>query len=356
MFTFHDNTVLNCVLRCVFDLSTARWSRAPTPQINTCFQFYGICRDVSPSNILRIKLESVAINLGGSNASTSAPSATVNQPSTGATPVTPKKRKFSPSPLASSDVAPPVPPITSESNIFAGNPQNPNAAPSTTMIPGGVPMHYAQLFQQYHPYSPPTSFPGPLPPFFPQQNLYSMPSYSPFNPSSPYNAAGEYVKQSLDPRLLPPATADANSLFAPGNPSIPADTERDSAFNRSAADPCRYPMTQMCAVLIFFQLAEPYIRLLQQSIIGKVSILIHNVRCTSYCKIYTPLHLQTSLHPGLARAPPLLVLLNPLRQRIARLQPRLPRQRLSEIRRPAHQLPPARVTAQRLALFVALPD
>ena len=72
---------------------------------------------------------------------------------------------------------------------------------------------------------------------------------------------------SLDPRVPPPSTANANSPFVPGNPSIPADAERDSAFKTSAADPYRNP--DVCCSM-FFPLAHFHIRLLQGSIVCKV--------------------------------------------------------------------------------------
>ena len=81
--------------------------------------------------------------------------------------------------------------------------------------------------------------PGLPQPLFPQQNLYAMPGCS--LPSSPPNAAREYVKLSLNPRVLPPLTANADPPFVPGNSSIPTEAERDSAFKTLAADPYRNP-------------------------------------------------------------------------------------------------------------------
>ncbi|KAJ7686392.1 hypothetical protein B0H17DRAFT_1332832, partial [Mycena rosella] len=75
----------------------------------------------------------------------------------------------------------------------------------------------------------------------------------------------------------------------------------------------------------------------------------HQIRCRPIsgsplsCRFHRlqqpPLHLRTSLHRGLSQALPLLLQLNPLRQRLARRPPQLPRQLLSEIRHPVHQLP-----------------
>ncbi|KAJ7856943.1 hypothetical protein B0H14DRAFT_3448146 [Mycena olivaceomarginata] len=55
-------------VQCVFDFSTARWTRAPTPHANTTIQFYGLCRELSPTGTLRVKVDSAAFNIS-SNAS-----------------------------------------------------------------------------------------------------------------------------------------------------------------------------------------------------------------------------------------------------------------------------------------------
>ncbi|KAJ7885319.1 hypothetical protein B0H14DRAFT_3737275, partial [Mycena olivaceomarginata] len=86
-----------------FDLSTSRWTRAPTPQANTSIQFYGLCRDISPTGLLRIKVESLALNTSPNSAAPSSDSQSPNNAGV-SLPITPsKRRKFSsPSPPSSS--------------------------------------------------------------------------------------------------------------------------------------------------------------------------------------------------------------------------------------------------------------
>lgn len=52
----------------IFNFSTAHWTRAPVPQPNPAIQFYGLCRELSPTGILRLKVDSTALNFS-SNAS-----------------------------------------------------------------------------------------------------------------------------------------------------------------------------------------------------------------------------------------------------------------------------------------------
>ncbi|KAJ7619253.1 hypothetical protein B0H17DRAFT_1188591 [Mycena rosella] len=69
---------------------------------------------------------------------------------------------------------------------------------------------------------------------------------------------------TISETVFPFLTAAQNSThppvtlipFVPGNPPIPANTECDPVFTRFAADAYRYPMMQMCVILIFFQLAH----------------------------------------------------------------------------------------------------
>ncbi|KAJ7303476.1 hypothetical protein DFH08DRAFT_622113, partial [Mycena albidolilacea] len=82
-------------IQCVFDLSTPRWTRAPIPQANSVMQSYGLCCDVNPAGLLRIKLESVALNISFNGSAPSADSQSPRHTITSA-PVTPsKRRKFS---------------------------------------------------------------------------------------------------------------------------------------------------------------------------------------------------------------------------------------------------------------------
>ncbi|KAJ7893656.1 hypothetical protein B0H14DRAFT_2559640 [Mycena olivaceomarginata] len=83
-------------VQCVFDFSTARWTRAPTPHANTTIQFYGLCRELSPTGTLRVKVDSAAFNIS-SNASAASDDTSGTTGSTTSAPVTPsKRRKFDP--------------------------------------------------------------------------------------------------------------------------------------------------------------------------------------------------------------------------------------------------------------------
>ncbi|KAJ7788526.1 hypothetical protein B0H14DRAFT_3892412 [Mycena olivaceomarginata] len=233
-------------IQCVFDLSTSRWTRAPTPQANTSIQFYGLCRDISPTGLLRIKVESLALNTSPNSAAPSSDSQSPNNAGV-SLPITPsKRRKFSsPSPPSSSiapDSSPASVPSASGSTIVTPPPR---LLAEPTSPPG--PMHYSQLFQQYPQYPGPSPF---APPFVPP--MYSMPGYPPFPSPFPnytsYNAKGEHLPTPLPAgdtsgtasSILPPPAASALASIPPM-----VGAQQTSAFDRSAADPYAYPMTQM---------------------------------------------------------------------------------------------------------------
>lgn len=238
--------------RCVFDLSTARWARTNPPDANTCIQFYGSCRDLNADGILRIKLESIALNVGsGTQASASAPATTST---TNSAPVTPaKRRKFSP----------PAPDSSPDHNANPSDTSMPSHTPrrENPFFPGpSAPMHYNQLFQQFpQPYLPQSSTPFPTAPasahsFYGQPNLYGIPAqYQYFHPPFPAPLPLTNAEQTR---------ADVSASAAPGSqvvhtPATPtpistpttthdtAPTAPHSAFERSAADPYAYPMTQV---------------------------------------------------------------------------------------------------------------
>jgi hypothetical protein len=71
----------------------------PIPAVNPCVHVYGSCYGVNSTGILRVKLESIALNIG-SNANASA--AASSSATSSSAPVTPqKRRKFSPLAVAS---------------------------------------------------------------------------------------------------------------------------------------------------------------------------------------------------------------------------------------------------------------
>ncbi|KAJ7856477.1 hypothetical protein B0H14DRAFT_3642508 [Mycena olivaceomarginata] len=114
------------IVQCVFDLSTARWTRAPTLQANTVMQFDGLCRDLSPEDILRIKVDSTALNIG-SNASTTSDNTQTSTNVLSALSSPSKRRKFDPP-------SPPSGPesLSSASSSLETMPSTP-AAQSNTM-------------------------------------------------------------------------------------------------------------------------------------------------------------------------------------------------------------------------------
>ncbi|KAJ7362702.1 hypothetical protein DFH08DRAFT_1025080 [Mycena albidolilacea] len=147
------HTGIYTTILCVFDLSTARWTRAPVPQANSVMQFYGLCRDVNPAGLLRIKLESVALNISSNGSAPSADSQSPSHTITSALVTPSKQRKFSsPSPPSTG----PDPPSSAASSA-------PSASPSKITDPSLItvaetaesataPMHYSRLFQQYPQY------------------------------------------------------------------------------------------------------------------------------------------------------------------------------------------------------------
>ncbi|KAJ6550270.1 hypothetical protein B0H19DRAFT_1074133 [Mycena capillaripes] len=117
-------------LQVIFEYSTARWTRTPIPHTNSVIQFYGLCRDLSPAGLLRIKAESVALNIS-SNASAPSDESQSPSQSTGSAPVTPsKRRKFaSPSPPSTGPDLTPSTTISTPSNS-----RSESAGPSTSMV------------------------------------------------------------------------------------------------------------------------------------------------------------------------------------------------------------------------------
>ncbi|KAJ7888255.1 hypothetical protein B0H13DRAFT_2533582 [Mycena leptocephala] len=96
---FVDGETKASTVQLIFDFSTARWTRAPVPQPNTAIQFYGVCRELSPTGILRLKVDSTALNIS-SNALAPSDDTSGSAGSTASAPVTPsKRRKFDPTSL-----------------------------------------------------------------------------------------------------------------------------------------------------------------------------------------------------------------------------------------------------------------
>ncbi|KAJ6534920.1 hypothetical protein B0H19DRAFT_1080328 [Mycena capillaripes] len=211
-------------VQCVFDFSTARWTRALSPHANTTIQFYGLCRELSPTGILRVKINAAAFNIS-SNASAPSDDTSESTGSTTSAPVIPsKRRKFDP----------PSPPSVNGSN----SPSAPSISrPSSNIIASVTP----------------APDPGAVVSLFlPQQGLYNMPGYStfqpPFSPYLPYNSRGEYIPSaSLDsrPTAATQQSDSANISSAPVGSTSTVPLPNNPTFNRSAANPYSYPMTQI---------------------------------------------------------------------------------------------------------------
>ncbi|KAJ7339975.1 hypothetical protein DFH08DRAFT_704617 [Mycena albidolilacea] len=233
-------------VQCVFDLSTARWTRAPTPQANTVMQFYGLCRDLSPEGILRIKVDSTALNIG-SNASTASDN-TQTSTNAASAPTSPsKRRKFDPPSPPSN----PGPLLSASTSTSASPPSLINNSTPIDPFTTAPAMPYAQFFPQFSQYLPGATS-AFMPPFVPQQNSNSYPTaaYSPyqlpFPPYAPFNSKGEFAPSSADVRNAPPSFISNPRNVTASESSIPTSlAQEDSAFNRSAANPYNYPMTQM---------------------------------------------------------------------------------------------------------------
>ncbi|KAF8187907.1 hypothetical protein K438DRAFT_2149969 [Mycena galopus ATCC 62051] len=208
-------------------------SRVPVPHANSNMQFNGVCRDITAAGILRIKVLSTALNVPPNS---SAPSDSIAQPSreSSSAPVTPmKRRKSSPSPPSSVAADPPVTPTSVAATSHSPTPFPFNMAPSGPMLYGHpfqqCPQHVSSASAPFM-----APFPHSLPYSLPAQHIFPRPG---FTTHSHYNSWGEYINP-VDP-LLQTAPETGSSLAPSDRPS-----DDDSAFNKSAANPYSYPMTQ----------------------------------------------------------------------------------------------------------------
>ncbi|KAJ6524016.1 hypothetical protein B0H19DRAFT_1200832, partial [Mycena capillaripes] len=179
---FLFNTKVLIFFRAVYDLSTARFKSTPIPALNSCVEIYGACRELNPTGILCIKVESIVLNVGA-NPNASAP----HRLQAASTPQTPET------------------PEIHTTNWHSTGPYNPMG-------------HYTPYFSHY--YGQPSPFPmtAQYPPYF------LSPQFLPDHKSS-----------------IPKCrTDDARQI---GSPSA-RTSDQHSAFLKSAADPYAYPMTQ----------------------------------------------------------------------------------------------------------------
>ncbi|KAJ7808537.1 hypothetical protein B0H14DRAFT_3761737 [Mycena olivaceomarginata] len=179
----------------VRDETRASTLQVPIPHTNSGMQFYSICRDFTPAGVFRVKLLSVATD-----------------------PVVPT--------TVSTEVHPP-------SNM---------PAPSALDVPSG-PMFYSHPFQHYPQQASTVSGPfmapflPPLPYSLAGHPMFSQPGFS---SNASFNSHGKYLSPTaIDSHVL-------NSPADPGSSSAPGPSnDEESAFNKSAADPYKYPMTQI---------------------------------------------------------------------------------------------------------------
>ncbi|KAF8531287.1 hypothetical protein JB92DRAFT_3105448 [Gautieria morchelliformis] len=61
------------VLECLYDGNSVRWSRTPTPNINTAIYMYGSLRGVNPQGNLTIAVDNVMLNVGPATVGPSTP-------------------------------------------------------------------------------------------------------------------------------------------------------------------------------------------------------------------------------------------------------------------------------------------
>ncbi|KAJ7921524.1 hypothetical protein B0H13DRAFT_1866674 [Mycena leptocephala] len=220
----------------IFDFSTARWTRAPVPPPNTAIQCYGLRHELGPTGTLCLKVDSTALNISTSG---SAPSDdTSGSPgSTASAPVTPsKRRKFDPPSLPPS-VDSPDSPLASSTSTPSSNVATSMASVADPNARIG-PMHYSQLFQQYHQCMPPPTGVY-VPPFHPQQDMPGS------NLSTAIHSTLPYIDSRTPASTSHPDSVDISSASIAPPSTVPVPD--NSAVNWSAANPYSYPMTQVAS-------------------------------------------------------------------------------------------------------------
>ncbi|KAJ6548625.1 hypothetical protein B0H19DRAFT_1161441 [Mycena capillaripes] len=222
-------------IQAVYDLSTARFKSTPIPALNSCVEIYGACRELNPTGILRIKVESIALNVGANaNASATASTSTAGTASTPQTPQ--KRRKFSPPPSDS--------PSKQASSTTIPIPSG--ASPQAISIPS------AAVQSQSVPSS--SHFVAPAPPTGVSTGPYNpMGHYTPYfshyyGQPSPFPMTAQYPPYFPSPQFLPDHQSSIperhiDEARQVGSPSA-RTSDQDAAFLKSAADPYAYPMTQ----------------------------------------------------------------------------------------------------------------
>ncbi|KAJ7838574.1 hypothetical protein B0H13DRAFT_1911686 [Mycena leptocephala] len=207
---------------------------------NNAIQSYGVCRELSPTGILLLKVDSTALNISSNALAPSddhfrlcwldrfCPSYAIE---------TEEVRSYVPSSFCGQ------PGLSlrflyvdavRERHHFHG------ISPSSECTNWAY--AHSQLFQQCPQYMPqPTG--AFLPPFLPPQGLYSMPGYLTFSrreytlPPSVDSRASTSTRDS--------GSTDISSAFVASPLTVPV--QDNSAFNRSAANPYSYPMTQIAS-------------------------------------------------------------------------------------------------------------
>ncbi|KAJ7431771.1 hypothetical protein B0H11DRAFT_1890997 [Mycena galericulata] len=87
-----------CTVECVYDGSTKRWASTIVPPANTCIQFMGIFRELSPTGNMRINLDNIILNVAprsSQGASASVAASADSSASANSTPASRKRSRFS---------------------------------------------------------------------------------------------------------------------------------------------------------------------------------------------------------------------------------------------------------------------
>ncbi|KAF7371752.1 hypothetical protein MVEN_00031700 [Mycena venus] len=216
------NATQASTIQAVYDLSNGRWKSTPVPAVNSCVQIYGMCRELNPSGILRVKVGSIALNLGANANTTLTPA-----PSTSSD--TPKKhRKFSPEPEESPEVS-----QSAQRAVAASGTSSATAGTSGShTVSGAQGSSHCTLPAPMH------SHGGPfVPGSFNPMGFYHHGESAPFSMHPPF---ASFVPSG--PSAFPETALSGSSTEGIARNAYP---QPGANFLQSAANPYAYPMTQI---------------------------------------------------------------------------------------------------------------
>ncbi|KAJ6571126.1 hypothetical protein B0H19DRAFT_1129236 [Mycena capillaripes] len=209
----------------VYDLSTSRFKSTPIPALNSCVEIYGACRELNPTGILRIKLESIALNVGANAKLPTRLLLLLHRLQAASTPQTPQTPEIQSSVIR----------FTFETRIFY---DHPTSSQAISIPSAAVQSPYVPSSSHFVAPAPPTGFStGPYNP---------MGHYTPYfshyyGQPSPFPMTAQYPPYFPSPQFLPDhqssiperRTDDARQI---GSPSA-RTSDQDSVVLKSAADP-----------------------------------------------------------------------------------------------------------------------